>query len=141
MNCHFTLAALIGLGMYGIKNKLELDIPPISAPGTCFDSNSLSYDTELAPCTADETKKTKRLAKTLLEATETMMRPESLARVVLGDEFVDHFGATRLHEWDTFTQTVTTWEIEVSCRTPIFLRFAKLILVICSDTWNWLKGI
>lgn len=60
----------------------------------------------------DETKKTKRLAKTLLEATEQMMRPDSLARKVMGNAFVDHFGATRLHEWDTFTQTVTSWELE-----------------------------
>jgi len=93
MNCHFTLAALIGLGMHGLKNKLELDIPPISSQ-------------------AEEDKKSKRLAKTLYEATEKMMRPESLARVVMGDQFVDHFGATRMHEWDTFIQTVTSWETE-----------------------------
>ena len=42
MNCHFTLAALIGLGMYGMKNKLELDIPPIGASGqTCVECSLL----------------------------------------------------------------------------------------------------
>jgi len=93
MNAHFTIAALIGLGMHGMKNKLELDMPPINA-------------------SVEGGQKTKRLPKTLLEATERMMRPESLARVVMGDEFVDHFGATRMHEWETFTSTVTSWEME-----------------------------
>jgi glutamine synthetase len=31
MNPFFTIAAIVGLGTYGIKHKLPLDLPPISA--------------------------------------------------------------------------------------------------------------
>ena len=68
--------------------------------------------------TGDDSKKTKRLAKNLLEATEKMMAPESMARKVMGDRFVDHFGATRMHEWETFTSTVTSWETAVRLPDP-----------------------
>ena len=47
----------------------------------------------------DKSAASKRLAKSLQEATQEMMRPGSMAREVLGDAFVDHFGATREHEW------------------------------------------
>lgn len=40
------------------------------------------------------------------------MAKESLARVGLGDETVDHIGGTRLHEVEQFKQAVTNWETE-----------------------------
>jgi len=73
----------------------------------------------------------------LLAATEKMMAPTSLAREVLGDDFVEHYGATRvravllspsmcdrnwrltpsfdraqLNEWNVFSQAVTDWELK-----------------------------
>ena len=36
MNPHYTFSAIIGLGMYGIKNKLELDMPPVSESRILF---------------------------------------------------------------------------------------------------------
>ena len=60
----------------------------------------------------DEASATRRLPKTLQEATAAMARADSYAREVFGDDFVDHFAATRQHEWDVFMQTVTTWELQ-----------------------------
>lgn len=62
------------------------------------------------------------------------MAPESMARKVMGDQFVDHFGATRMHEWETFTSTVTSWETAV--RLPFCPK--RVLIEKCSDTWNWL---
>jgi hypothetical protein len=39
-----------------------------------------------------------------------MMRPDSIAREVFGDDFVDHFGATREHEVRLWNAAVTNWE-------------------------------
>lgn len=43
-------------------------------------------------------------------ATERMMRPESIAREVLGDDFVEHYGGTRQHEVKLWNEAVTNWE-------------------------------
>jgi glutamine synthetase len=78
---------------YGIENKLELYIPA---------SLGLDKSGKLPG---------ERLPKTLKEATLKMMEKGSLARLILGDAFVDHYAATRLHEcreWDT---AVTDWEL------------------------------
>ncbi|KEI38820.1 uncharacterized protein L969DRAFT_94991 [Mixia osmundae IAM 14324] len=93
MNPYYTFSAILALGLYGIKNQLELDIPPITAG-------------------ADVAKASKRLAKTLKEATDQMSSPESLARKTLGDDFVDHYAGTREHEWQVYSQTVTSWDLE-----------------------------
>jgi hypothetical protein len=50
-----------------------------------------------------------RLAKSLKEATATFMRPDSVAREVFGDAFVDHFGGTREHEVRLWEEAVTDW--------------------------------
>lgn len=53
-----------------------------------------------------------KLPKTLEEATLRMMRPDSIAREsgMFGNEFVDHFGGTRLHEVRVWNAAVTNWE-------------------------------
>ena len=38
------------------------------------------------------------------------MERGSLAREIFGDEFVDHYGGTRLHEVDVWNSAVTNWE-------------------------------
>ncbi|KAI6099903.1 hypothetical protein EDD16DRAFT_1697328 [Pisolithus croceorrhizus] len=45
-------------------------------------------------------------------ATRKMMRSGSVAREVFGDEFVDHFGGTRVHEVSLWNAAVTNWEVE-----------------------------
>lgn len=56
----------------------------------------------------------KTLPRSLEEATLQMMRPDSIAREpeIFGNEFVDHFGGTRLHEVKVWNEAVTNWEGE-----------------------------
>ncbi len=40
-----------------------------------------------------------------------MLEPESIARKVLGDAFVEHYAATRIHECIQYERAVTNWEL------------------------------
>lgn len=88
---HLALAAIYALGLRGIEKKIELTIPPMSQS---------SPD------------KFERLPKSLRLAAERFMAKDSLAREVLGDAFVDHYGETRLHECREWEDAVTNWEVE-----------------------------
>ncbi|GAA6059842.1 hypothetical protein JCM10212_003754 [Sporobolomyces blumeae] len=99
MNPYMVFSAVLALGLRGIKNKIELTRPPISTRG--LKDGSASSEIKL-----------ERLPKNLLAATERFMAPGSLAREVLGNEFVEHYGATRLNEWNVFSQAVTDWELK-----------------------------
>ena len=50
------------------------------------------------------------LPQSLETATERMVRQDSIAREVFGNEFVDHFGGTREHEIKLWNEAVTSWE-------------------------------
>lgn len=52
------------------------------------------------------------LPQSLEAATLRMMRQGSVAREVLGDDFVEHFGGTREHEVELWNSAVTNWEGE-----------------------------
>lgn len=52
------------------------------------------------------------LPKSLLEAMLAMEAKGSIARQVLGDEFVTHYCKTRRHEWNLWQEAVTTYELE-----------------------------
>jgi glutamine synthetase len=93
MNAPLALAAIFALGHYGVQNKLKLPYGPIGSPGVTRDNLP-------------------KLATTLEAATERFMAKDSIARKVLGDETIEHFGGTRLHEVDVFKQTVTDWEMK-----------------------------
>ncbi|KAL8276286.1 hypothetical protein RQP46_011314 [Phenoliferia psychrophenolica] len=95
---HYTFAAVLACGLYGIRNKLPLEIPPLST------AYATSPDAKPPPAL-------ERLPKSLQEAAAKMGAPNSLAREVLGDAFVDHFVPTRENEWELFSQTVTSWEM------------------------------
>ncbi|VVT46657.1 uncharacterized protein SAPINGB_P001322 [Magnusiomyces paraingens] len=88
---HLALSALFALGLYGIEQKLELTIPPIK------DNDHTPFE---------------MLPRTLHSATERFEAKNSLARVVLGDEFVDHYAKTRWNECKLWDDAVTNWEIE-----------------------------
>ncbi|KXN91501.1 Type-1 glutamine synthetase 2 [Leucoagaricus sp. SymC.cos] len=98
MNPYYSLGAIFLLGIRGIKKELQLKVPPIS---------------QLTPSDKSQNK-VQLLPKTLEEATLRMMRPDSIAREldVFGNEFVDHFGGTRLHEVKVWNEAVTSWEVE-----------------------------
>lgn len=93
MNPYFVMAAIFGLGLDGIAKKTPLPYGPRGSPG-------VTRDTMV------------KLPVTLEKATEAFMRPDSAARSVLGDFFVDHFGGTREHELEVHRRAVTNWEVE-----------------------------
>ncbi|KAF9579222.1 hypothetical protein BGW38_004605 [Lunasporangiospora selenospora] len=98
INPHLAIAACLAMGLYGIKNKLKMPVGPTTA------------ETEAAIASGKVKVTAERLPKSLKHSAEAMMAPESLARQVLGDEFVDHYGATRLNEYRIWETAVTTWE-------------------------------
>lgn len=92
-NAHLALAAILALGWRGVEKKLEIKTEPLGKG-------------ENVGGAAD---KGVRLAKSLKEATAQMMRQDSVAREMFGDEFVEHFGGTREHEVRLWDEAVTDW--------------------------------
>ncbi|EUC59497.1 glutamine synthetase/guanido kinase [Rhizoctonia solani AG-3 Rhs1AP] len=93
MQPHFALASIFRLGLRGIEKKIQLSGPPISV-------------------LQRENKAPVRLAMSLEEGTKRLMAEKSIAREVLGDDFVDHYGGTRSHEVKLWNEAVTNWEVE-----------------------------
>jgi len=94
-NPHFVLAAILALGWRGVEKKMEIGVPPLGKGEEVGGVQDKGV----------------RLAKSLKEATERFMRPESVAREVFGNEFVDHYGGTREHEIRLWDEAVTDWEV------------------------------
>jgi glutamine synthetase len=92
INPYLGLAAVIGSGLYGIEHELEL---PPEIVGN-------AYTQELAPETA--------LPQTLWEAAGALRASEA-ARSLFGDEFVEHFAASREWEEREFRKAITDWEL------------------------------
>lgn len=92
-NPHYVLAAILALGWRGVEKKLDFPCPPLGKGEDVGGSSDSGV----------------RLAKTLREATDRFMRPDSIAREVFGDEFVEHFGGTRNHEIRLWDEAVTDW--------------------------------
>ncbi|KAF2098286.1 glutamine synthetase-like protein [Rhizodiscina lignyota] len=95
-NPYFALAAILAAGWRGVEEKLEISVPP------------LGKGQEMGS-TAD---KGERLPKSLKEATNAMAAKGSIARNILGDEFVDHYAGTRDHELRLWEEAVTDWEFK-----------------------------
>lgn len=95
-NAYYVMAAILGLGWRGVEKKLEIPCPPLGKGQDAGGSDDQGV----------------RLAKSLKEATERFMRPDSIAREVFGDDFVDHFGGTREHEVRLWDEAVTDWELK-----------------------------
>jgi glutamine synthetase len=110
-NPHYVLAAILATGWRGVEKKLEIPLPPL---GKGEDTGS----------TGD---KGARLAKSLKEANEIFRRPDSVAREVFGDEFVDHFSGTREHEIVLWEEAVTDWFV---------LYFSAVIILNVANTLN-----
>jgi glutamine synthetase len=90
-NPYLALAAALASGLWGVQNKLS---SPASVTGSGYDDQ-----------------KAQLLPRTLDEATDRFEK-SSVARELLGDEFVDHFSATRRWEWKQFRTAVTDWELQ-----------------------------
>ena len=91
-NPYLALAAALAGGLYGIEHKLTLPRGPVAG------QRLRRHDG--APV----------LPRNLDEATRRLEQSE-LARELLGDEFVDHFVASRRWEWRQWSRAVTSWEL------------------------------
>ncbi|KAF7561274.1 hypothetical protein G7046_g2873 [Stylonectria norvegica] len=89
---HYALSAIIGAGLRGIDKKLEITVPP-SAARTSADG----------PPTL--------LANTLEKALQRFSAPESIAREIFDDDFVDFYTGSRDHELKIWREAVTDWEL------------------------------
>ena len=92
VNPYLALAACIAAGMHGIEKNLKLKAPPIEG------TNRGGENVPRAP-------------RALAETTR-IFRGSDIARDWFGDEFVDHFAATRDWEWRQWQDAVTDWELK-----------------------------
>ncbi len=92
INAYLTVAAALASGLYGIEHKLPLTDAPVT--GSAYLEN-----------------RGKKLARNLLEATE-LLQKSTIAREILGEQFVEHFAATRMWEWRQFQKSVTSFEMQ-----------------------------
>jgi glutamine synthetase len=97
-NFYLVFAATLASGLYGIERKLEL--PPR------LDGNA--YD-QAVVAAALEQGRVKALARNLTDSTNLLERSE-IAREYLGDDFVEHFVATRRWEVKEYEKAVTNWD-------------------------------
>jgi len=91
MNPYLAMAASLAAGLDGIERKIEL------APATTD-----AYKTDGALCP--------ELPRDLAEATR-LFRSSALAHKAFGDEFVEHYAATREWEVRQYQKAVTDWEL------------------------------
>jgi glutamine synthetase len=92
VNPYLAMAAVLAAGLHGVEQGLSLSTPPITG------TNAGADDVARAP-------------RTLIETTRTF-RSSAIARDWLGDDFVDHFAATREWEWRQWLDCVTDWELK-----------------------------
>lgn len=91
-NPYLSMAASLASGLYGIKNKLTLNLDAVK--GSAYDIQSLQ-----------------RLPASLQEAT-AMMKNSNIAASLFGEAFTDHFIRTREWECRQFEKQVTDWELK-----------------------------
>jgi glutamine synthetase len=91
VNPYLAMAAVIAAGLHGVEKGLKLGAP---ITGT----NEGADDVPRAP-------------RTLIETTRNF-KASAIARDWLGDDFVDHFAATRDWEWRQWLDGVTDWELK-----------------------------
>ncbi|MBL7698580.1 MAG: glutamine synthetase [Chitinophagaceae bacterium] len=91
-NPYLAIAACLASGLYGISNKMKLEVKPTSGSGYADRSNGT-------------------LPRNLYEATMAM-KNSSIAKELFGDRFVEHFTGTREWEWRQYAKAVTDWELK-----------------------------
>ena len=92
VNPYLAMAALLAAGLHGVEKGLKLTQPPITG------TNQGAENIPRAP-------------RTLIETTR-VFKQSDIARDWLGDDFVDHFAATRDWEWRQWQDGVTDWELK-----------------------------
>jgi glutamine synthetase len=91
-NPYLAMAGCLASGLYGIKNKLKLDIPATVGSGYANKTNGT-------------------LPRNLWESTQAMKQSD-VAKELFGAGFVEHFTGTREWEWRQFSKVVTDWELK-----------------------------
>ena len=91
-NPYLAMAAALASGLYGIKNKLPLNIPATIGNGYVDDNNG-------------------SISPNLFDAA-TMMKASPIAKELFGEGFVEHYAQTRLWECKQFAKSVTDWELK-----------------------------
>jgi len=91
-NPYLAMAAALASGLYGVKNKLPLDIPATVGNGYQDAKNGT-------------------IPSNLLDAAN-IMTDSKIANELFGEGFVDHFTKTRLWECKQFAKSVTDWELK-----------------------------
>jgi glutamine synthetase len=92
INPYLALAALLAAGLHGVEKGLKLTARPVTG------TNQGAEKVARAPRS--------------LQATTAILRDSAIARDWLGDDFVDHFAATRDWEWRQWQDAVTDWELK-----------------------------
>jgi len=92
VNPYIAMAAVLAAGLHGVEKNLKLTAKPIH--GTNVGAENIP-----------------RAPRTLIETTR-IFRESEVARDFFGDEFVDHFAATREWEWRQWLDAVTDWELK-----------------------------
>jgi len=93
VNPYLALAAAVASGLHGIEHGLT---PPEPVTGNAYDQKFPQRY---------------RLPSTLWDAAQRLKKSK-VAREWLGDDFVDHFAATREWEEREFRKAITDWEME-----------------------------
>ncbi len=91
-NPYIALAAVLGAGLYGIEHQLE---PLAQVKGNAYEQQ---HDPSLS-------------LPQSLSAAAYALRKSKAARSLFGDEFVEHYAATREWEQRQFNQHITDWEM------------------------------
>ncbi|CEK10046.1 glutamine synthetase family protein [Legionella hackeliae] len=92
-NPYLALAVALGSGLYGIEEELELS-PPVKG-----NSYEQQHNDELA------------LPRTLWESAQRL-RMSTPARNLFGNDFIEHFAASREWEEREFRRHITDWELD-----------------------------
>lgn len=91
-NPYLAMAAALASGLYGIKNKLALEIPPTTGSGYADSKHG-------------------KLPSNLFDAA-MQMKNSAIAKELFGADFVEHFTQTRIWEYRQFAKHVTDWELK-----------------------------
>jgi len=92
VNPYLAVAACLAAGLSGVEQKRKLTTKPIQ--GTNVGAENIP-----------------RAPRTLIETTRAFKQSD-FARDWFGDDFVDHFAATREWEWRQWLDAVTDWELK-----------------------------
>jgi glutamine synthetase len=92
VNPYLAMAASLASGMYGVKNKMKLEVAETQGNGYRDLSNGV-------------------IPGSLKEAT-AIMKSSEIAQELFGEDFVDHFCKTRDWEWKQADKHVTDWELK-----------------------------